>query len=257
MENIKQEALAKAEIVSLDKDLITALDKNDAVSLEKTAENLLEKYQLGFLTIADNTGSVILRAHSLSSRGDTIYGEREFDEAMLGNNVVSVDDSKGEGFSVRAGAPVISNGKTVAVVVVGNQLDNAFADKLQKLTGLETFIYKGDVSVASSALDADGRTRLVGEALNNPEVSKSVLEDGNIITSDSKIFGTLFHSSYAPLMNVDDKIVGMISVSKPQQDIVDIANATNRLTLITVTLIILVLSLPIYFISKKYIGTDQ
>jgi hypothetical protein len=255
--NIKEEAKAKAEIVSLDKDLISALDKNDAVSLEKTAENLLEKYQLGFLTIADNTGSVMLRAHSLTSRGDTIYGERTFDEAILGNMVVSIDDSTGEGFSVRAGAPVISNDKTVAVVVVGNQLDNAFADKLQKLTGLETFIYKGDTSVASSALDSDGRTRLIGEVINNDEIKKSVLEDGDIVTGDSKIFGTLFHSSYAPLLNTDEKIVGMISVSKPQQDIVNIANATNRLTLITVTLIILILSLPIYYISKKYINTDQ
>jgi sensor histidine kinase regulating citrate/malate metabolism len=257
VENIKQEALAKAEIVSLNKDLITALENNDSVSLEKTAENLLEKYQLGFLTIADNTGSVMLRAHSLSSRGDTIYGERTFDEAMLGNNVVSIDDSKGEGFSIRTGAPIFSNDKIIAVVVVGAQLDNAFADKLQKLTGLETFIYKDDVSIASSALDSDGRTRLVGEALNNDIVKKSVLGNGDIITSDSKIFGTLFHSSYAPLLNTDEKIVGMISVSKPQQDIVNIANATNRLTLITVTLIILVLSLPIYFISKKYINTDK
>ena len=76
------------------------------------------------------------------------------------------------------------------------------------------------------------------------------------VTGSSKIFGTLFHSSYAPLLNSDDKIVGIISVSKPQQDIVNIANTTNRLTLITVLLIIVILSLPIYLLSKKYMDNE-
>lgn len=256
IDNIKEEALAKAEIVSFDKDIATAIEKKDLVSLEKTSENLLEKYKLDFLTIADSDGSVLLRAHALSSRGDTVYGERIFEEALLKNNIVTIDDSQVEGFSVRSGAPVISKDKIIAVVIVGSQLDNAFADKLEKLTGLKTFIYKGEVSIASSALDADGRTRLVGESIKDEIVKKSVLEDGQIITSSSKIFGSLFHSSYAPLINNDEKIVGMISVSKPQQDIVDIANATNRLTLITVTIIILILSIPIYYLSKRYLNSE-
>jgi hypothetical protein len=252
VDSIKEESLAKSEVVSLDKDLIDAVQKKDFVELEKIGEDLLEKYKLGFLTITDTDGSVLLRAHALSSRGDTISGERILEEALLGNPTVSIEDSKIEGFSVRAGSPVMYKDAVIAVVVVGTQIDNAFADKLEKLTGLETFIYNKDVSFASSAFDSDGRTRLVGETLANDEVKKAVLDEGGIITGSSKIYGTLFHSSYAPLLNSDDKIVGMLSVSKPQQDIVNIANATNRLTLITVTLIIIVLSLPIYFISKRY-----
>ena len=256
IDNMKEEALAKADIVSSNVDLINAIDKNDMVALEKTAETLLEKYQLGFLTIADSSGSVLLRAHALSSRGDSIFGERVYEEAILGNTTVTIDDSNVEGFSVRAGSPVILKGKVSAVVVVGSQLDNAFTDKLQKLTGLQTFIYSGATSIASSALDSDGRTRLVGESLNDQTIKQSVLTDGSIATGSSKIFNTLFYSGYAPLSNSDDKIVGMISVSKPQQDIVNIEDATNRLTLITVTLIIIIISLPIYFVSKRYTEND-
>lgn len=256
VDNIKQESLAKAQIVSLDKDLITYIEKKDFVALEKVSENLLEKYKLGFLTIVDTDGNVLLRAHALSSRGDTILGERIFEESLLGDSTVTIDQSKVEGFSVRAGSPIVVADKPIAVVIVGFQLDNAFADRLQKLTGLETFIYSDDISVASSALGTDGRTRLVGEKINNEEVKKSVISDGGITTGSSKIFGTLYNSSYAPLLNSDDKIIGVISVSKPQQDIVSIANATNRLTLITVTLIIIVLSVPIYYLSKRYINSD-
>ena len=212
---------------------------------------------MSFLTVADSTGAVVIRAHALSSRGDSVIGDRVYEEALLKNSTVTIDDSKVEGFSIRAGAPVISSkDKVIAVVIVGIQLDNAFADKLQKLTGLETFIYNNDNIVASSALDSDGRTRLVGEKLQDKNVIESVLTNGQIITGSSKIFGTLFHSSYAPLSNSDDKIIGIISISKPQQDIVNIANTTNRLTLVTVLLIIVILSLPIYLLSKKYMDNE-
>jgi len=256
IENIKEESLAKAEVVSFDKDLISAIEKKDFVSIEKISENLLEKYKLGFLTVTDIDGGVIVRAHVPSLRGDTLSGERVFEEAILGNSIVSIDNSKVEGFSIRAGSPIMSKDKVVATVVVGSQLDNAFTDNLQKITGLETFIYRDDTSVSGSAIGSDGVTRLVGEKLNNDEIKTTVLDNGDIFTGNTKIFGTLFYSSYSPLLNNDDKIVGMISVAKPQQDIVNIANATNRLTLITVTLIIMLLSFPIYLLSKKYTDND-
>jgi len=256
IENIKEESQAKAETISLDKDLITSLDKKDFVSLEKVSENLLEKYKLGFLTITDSEGSVLVRANTPSLRGDTLSGERVFEEAILGNNTVSIEDSKVEGFSIRAGSPILSKDKIIATVVVGTQLDNAFADNLEKFTGLKTFIYSNDLSVASSAISSDGETRLVGERLNNSIVESSVLNNGDIISSNTKIFGVPYYSGYAPLLNNDDKIVGMISVAKPQQDIVNIENATNRLTLITVVIIMLILTFPIYFLSKKYIDSE-
>ena len=44
---------------------------------------------------------------------------------------------------------------------------------------------------------------------------------------------------------------GMISAAKPQQDILDVENSTNRLTLITVIVIMLVLSWPIYAFTRR------
>lgn len=248
---MKEEVLAKAQVVSKEVDVINAIGKNDFASLDQLSGLLLEKYKLGFLIITDKNGAVLVRGHALSMRGDSLAGERVFEEAVLNNSMVTIDDSTAEGFSIRAGAPIYSKGIIIGTIIAGFPLDNALADRMKRLTGLEMFIYKGDISIAGTFLDTDGRTRLVGDKIDNSNVKNQVLSNGKTITESATIRGTAFHASYLPLTNGDDKVVGMISVAKPQQDIVNIANATNRLTLTTVLLILLVLIFPIYFVSKK------
>ncbi len=252
IDGMKEEALAKTMLVAGEDRIMQALDKKNTTLLDQFSGELLEKYKLGFLIITDKDGSVIVRAHALSRRGDTLAGERALEEALLKNNFVTIEEGTVEGFSIRAGAPILKQNQVIGTVVAGFPLDNALADRMKRLTGLEMFIYKGDISVSSTILDADGRTRLVGEKLANSSISNSVLGKGETLASSSLIYGNPFHAGYLPLVNGDEKIVGMISVAKPEQDIVNIANATNRLTLITVLLILLVLLFPIYRISKRF-----
>ena len=253
---LEEEALAKAELISVQNDIINSLDKNDVPTLDQVGGQLLEKYKLGFLIIADKDGNVVVRANALSKRGDTLVGERALEEALLNNPMVTIEDSSAEGFSIRAGSPIINNkGKIIGAIIAGFPLDNALTDNMKRLTGLEMFIYKGDTSIAGTALGVDGRTRLVGEKINNSDIKNSVLVNGKTIIGSVNIFGTVFQASYLPLLNSDEKVVGMITVAKAQQDIVNIANATNRLTLSTVIIILLVLLFPIYYISKKF-GSD-
>ena len=251
LDGMKEEALAKASLVAKEDKIIKALEKNDEASLDQYASEFLEKYKLGFLIITGKDGSVIVRAHDLSKRGDTLVGERALEEALLKNNFVTIEEGSVEGFSIRAGSPVLKENKVLGAVIAGFQMDNVLADHLKKLTGLEMFIYKDDVSVSSTVFDVDGITRLVGEKMSNADISNAVLNNAQILTGSSMIYGSNFHAGYAPITNGDEKVVGMLSVAKPEQDIINIANATNRLTLITVLLILLVLLFPVYLLSKK------
>ncbi len=250
--SMKEEALAKTTLISVEDKIVQMVDINDTAGLDEAAGEFLEKYKLGFLIITDKDGGVIVRAHALSKRGDTLVGERALEEALLRNTYVTIEDGAVEGLSIRASAPILKQNKVIGVVVAGFPFDNAMADNMKRLTGLEMFIYSGDKSVAGTVFDADGRTRLVGETLDSKEVRSAVLEEGKAITSSVEIYGNPFHASYLPLVNSDEKVVGMLSVAKPEQDIVNIANATNRLTLITVLLILLILLLPIYRLSKRF-----
>ncbi|MFA6095613.1 MAG: cache domain-containing protein [Candidatus Paceibacterota bacterium] len=250
--SLEAEALAKAELIAQDAGIIAAISKEDFGTLDVIAEKLLEERELGFLTIAAKNGDIMLRAHAVSRRGDTAASERAFEEALVGIPSVTVEDSVVEGFSIRAGAPVEKGGKIIGVVIAGYPLDNAFADRMKRVTGLEMFIYKGATSVAGTAFASDGMTRLVGVTIGDVSVKESVLEDGKTVTGEMAAYDELFQASYAPLENGDGKAVGIISSAKRQDDIVNIANATNRLTLVTVIGIILILLAPIYSISRRF-----
>ena len=249
--SLKEEALAKTALVARDEGLASAVTAKDFSSLESSAEAFMEQYQLGFVTITDTQGNVLVRAHALSRRGDSLLGERALEEALHGTPFVTVEESPVEKLSIRAGAPIVVKGKTIGAVIAGYPLDNALVDSIKRVTGLEMFVYQKDIPVAATALAEDGRTRLTGVPLGNSAIETTVLEQGQTITARTELFGRPFHASYLPLKNGDDKIVGMISAAKPEQDILDIANATNRLTLITVILIMLLLAYPIYIFTKR------
>jgi len=107
--SLQEEALAKAQLVAQNTDIKNAVLENDFVVLEKLIVDSLEKQKLGFLTITDSDGLVILRAHGLTKKDDNLLDERAVGEALLGNSFVTIESSPVEKFSIRAGAPLKSN----------------------------------------------------------------------------------------------------------------------------------------------------
>jgi hypothetical protein len=91
--SMENQALAQAQLISLNPDIITAVNKNDFTSLSQLSGSLLEQYNLGFLTITDKNGDVLARGHALSKRGDSLSGERVLEEALLKNSTVTIEDS--------------------------------------------------------------------------------------------------------------------------------------------------------------------
>ncbi|MFZ2886513.1 MAG: cache domain-containing protein [Minisyncoccia bacterium] len=246
---LHEEARAKTILLSRDEALAAALSANDLARLEEIAEVALESESLGFVTITDAHGAVLVRAHALSRRGDSLIGERAVEEALQNNAFVTIEESPVEKLSIRAAAPVFAEREIIGVVVAGYPLDNAFVDSIRRVTGLEMFIYQ-DESIAATALANDGRTRLTDVPLTNG-VHAAIFERGEATTERSDLRGRSFLASYLPLKNGDGKTIGALSAAKPEQDLLDIENATNRLTLITVLLIMLVLAYPTYAFTRR------
>ena len=251
IDGLKEQSLAKTALVANDPLLKNAVANNDFASLSQIAEGDLETYNLGFLTVVDAQGNVLVRAHALSRRGDSLVGERALEEALKGNTFVTVEDSAVEKLSIRAGSPLVQNKKIIGAVIAGYPLDNALVDNIKRVTGLDLFIYDKTTAVSATALATDGRTRMTGVELANQGVQTSVFSNEEPATAQVTFYGQPFLASYLPLVNGDDKVIGVISAAKPEQDILDIANSTNRLTLITVLIIMLILIIPIYLVTKR------
>lgn len=248
---LQEEALAKARLIAARSDLKAALRENNFVKLQEFAESLLEEEKLGFLTIVDKEGYAVLRAHALTKKDDDLTGELAVKNALGGKPSVTIESSPAEKFSIRAASPLVENDKVAGVIIAGFPLDNALADSIRKITGLEMSIFEGNVRVATTALNPDGKTRSTGIKEVNPLVLSVVLGSGGELTLRTTMLSRPFLASYLPIKNAGGEIVGMISAAVPQKEVLETAQATNRLTLIIVMIIMFILIMPIYLITKR------
>lgn len=251
-----EEARAKAALLSERGDITNALAEKNAAKLEALLAAALTDEKLGFLLVTDKNGTVVLRAHALARHGDQIGTEEAVGAALIGNAFATIESSPAEKFSIRAAAPLYQKGVLVGTLVAGYQLDNVFADRMKKVTGLEMSIYAGEEIVATTALARDARTRLSGIMLDDEAVRTAVLERGESAAARVELRGEQFLASYLPVKDGNGRIIGMFSASKPQQEIIALADATNRLTLVAVISLLLVFALPLYMITRRLLGED-
>ena len=248
---LQQEALAKTKLIAKNGDIAQALATSDFVKLQSLAGSMLQAENLGFLTILNRDGDVLLRGHAPSRTGENLSLEAGVAAAMLGDSLVDIASSAPEGFSIRASSPVMANGETVGIIVAGFPLDNALADGLKKITGLEMSIFEADTRAATTLFNPDGRTRSVGIKQTDSKVSQSVLQQGNELTLRPLMLSRPYLASYLPILNAANEIVGMVSAAEPQQEVLDIVQTTNRLTLIVVMIIMLIIITPIYLMTRS------
>lgn len=249
---MKNEALSNAQLFARDEGIRDSLATKDFARLEERTQQIMVKKAMDLLTIADETGEVILRAHSVTAKGDSIKEEKAGKTALAGNAYVTIEPAEPEKFSIRGAAPIYDiENSIIGIVVTGFIIDNAFTDQIKKSTGLEVTIYKEDMVQATTIFDPAGKTRNVGVKQTDTKVIKEVLREGRGITVRTIIFSRPYLAAYFPLKNTDGEIIGMLRASRLQTEIAETAAATNRLTLL-VTIIIVTMSLmPAYLVVKK------
>lgn len=250
---MKGEALSGARFLAENKEIVSALAKNDFSALENISQKLMNEMSLDFLTVANKDGEVILRAHSLTAKGDNVKEEKAAGEALAGKAYVEIEPTETEKFSIRGAAPVYDlKNKISGTIITGFIVDNAFADRIKKVTGLEATIYKDDMRLATSILGPDLKTRNIGAKQTDPNVLEQVLMKGKEgVTIRTTIFSRPYLCAYLPLKNTEGKIIGMLEASRLQTGIVETAGSASRLSLLVTIIIITMALLPAYLLSKK------
>ena len=250
---LKEEALAKVRLLTQSGQLASALAGNNFSELEMLSVEYMKNEKLGFLSVMDQGGNMIFRAHALTKKDDNLSGEAVVREALNGNSGVAFGRGVAEGFSVRAASPLVHQGKTVGVLMGGFQLDNAFVDSLKKLTGLDVSVFDGKTISATTILNPDRRSRSAGLVETNKEVLGTVLSDKKEITLSNNISSRPYLATYLPIVN-NGEAVGMLSVAKAQSEILGTITRTNRLTFVVSAIILMILSIPLYFVTRRLTG---
>ena len=252
LERMKSEVFSNAEIFAQHEQLQKALRERDFALMEEISQKLMIGKSMDFLTLADKDGEVLLRAHSVTARGDSIAQELAGSKALEGRAYVTIEGTSAEKFSIRGAAPIYNEEQALlGAVLTGFIIDNAFADQLKKATALEATIYKEDQVQATTIFDKEGKTRNVGAKQTDTEVGRRVLQEGKGITVRTSILSRPYLAAYLPLKSAEGEIIGMLQTSRLQTELFETAAATNRLTLFVTIIIMIIMFMPTYFVAKK------
>lgn len=245
------ESSARASLARRSPGIVDQISKTDFVGLEQVTVAATQNTDGGFLTIVDAEGDILVSSSALSRRDENIADEGAIARALKGEEATMIEWGALEGFSIRSASPVMKNDKVVGAVVFGFPLDDAFVDGMKDATGLDFSIFEGTKMAATTEFQSDERTRMTGFEQNDPQVLDAVMRDLGTIVVTEKHGSRTTIAAYVPLSDKSGQVVGMLSASKPEREIVETMNATNRYTIVIVLGIMLLLSFPLYYIARR------
>lgn len=253
IERLQLEALASAKTIASDNQVITNLPTENAEKLTDVINSISTSQKLDIASVINTNGFTV------ASLNDS---EVDVDESQNPVVASSLKDTPLSTISVRSGSlypeiavsgtsPVVSNnGEILGVTKCGYIIDSAFIDGIKEVTQLDASIYAGSTQVASTLTIDDGITRYVGVKETNKDIIDQVLGKGQEYTGKNTILNSSYYVAYQPIKALNNQVIGMISVIRPQSVLSDnIKNALNSTFLVSVILIALSI-VPTYYLAK-------
>lgn len=257
LDSKKAQTLSDAELLSQNSQIIKGTVEGDRAILGSTAQDFLITKKASTILILDRSGRVIARGEDNERIGDSFSDDPLFKRTVSGDSTSSVIVEEGvlaPSVSIISASPIKAGSEIVGAVIIGSSVDNAFIDGVQKATGLQTSIYADNRLSATTILTSDGRTRANGIKEENPKINSAVLDHGQEISLPVNILNTPYFGAYAPLVNIDNKTVGMLFVGKPQIGVLQAASRSIELTFFAAVILLILSIIPSYLISKYISG---
>ena len=200
-------------------DVLEELQSGDSAALTQWSKAMIDEHGFEICTITDAKGIVLARAHS-DQKGDSLANQAMVRAALQGKSTTGIVTSTVIPFSIRGCAPIVKEGAIIGTISIGDSLGTEdFVENLKRVSGLEVTVFRDDTRLMTTLTNKG--TRVIGTKLGNPDIENSVLKRGQTEFRDLSIFGVPYKSSYWPVIDVENKIVGMWFVGLPVQKHLD------------------------------------
>jgi hypothetical protein len=249
----KAETGANAEALAQNGDIAAAVAARDHARLTVLAEGVLEAKKVSDVVITSDSGQVLLRASDPERWGDSLSGDALVKRALVGakaSTLVSREGVLAPALDIATVVPVRSGGALVGSVTVNVVADNAFVDGIRATTGLDSAVYSGNVRSAATFTAPDGVSRAVGVKEQNAGVKATTLKDGKTYKGVLEVSNRSYLAVYTPLKDVDNTVVGMLFIGRPQIDILQAAGRSIELTFIIAVSLLFLSIWPVYYVSR-------
>ena len=212
-----------AKLLAENPNFVSAVETRDNSTIQRFAKNLTAESQIDFVTITDTNGNVLARGHS-DKAGDNVGPDRiSIHTPLAGTPIAGLEPGSVVPLTLASGVPIISNGKIVGALVMGQDLSNGnFVNKMKEKTGVECTIFLEDTRISTTVLK-DGKPT-VGTKLSNDEIYSEVINKNETVLSQNTIVDKEYSTLYWPWKQLNGKNGGIFFVGTSRDEIEAIQN---------------------------------
>ena len=253
---------SKVAVVAMahNQEAINAIENRDRAEIRRVFAHVCEYYQINFLTVLDDKGTVLLRMHEPDNFGDLLVNQQNVKDALQGKTSTYFEEGTVVKVSVRTGSPVYNtDGTLVGVISAGVRFDtNEAVDELKRLLHAEVAVILGDTKFATT-IRREGQ-RIHGAKLD-PETAKTIIEDKREYFGNVNTFGLAYKAFCMPLLNADNEAFAAIWVGTPMDELRDEKNALIR-NIVAISFVVLVIAIVLLYkilssVSKPLINLSK
>ena len=230
--------------IANDVEVIEVIESGTAETANEFSNRKAEIYESDLVAIIDGSGKVL---GGYGIKADTSVSDYGFVKQALSGSQSFTYTTFGElKYGVFACSPISNSSKSGCIVVgyeLADSIEGSFIDVVDNHYNVECTLFKDKVRVATTL-----GNNLIGSYLDNEEIVKTVLNDGEEYHGNNVINLKEYYSVYAPLVGSDGTITGMLFVAKPI-DVLQIVRKESLTLIVPVTLFLLIV---FFFITFKY-----
>ncbi|MBQ9538739.1 MAG: cache domain-containing protein [Treponema sp.] len=230
-----------ADLLSDSPYVLEALSSTNSSMARSYLKGKTEELDLGFIAIIDSRGTVKSCTGSEVTEGSSLSSLYCVAGALKGKASRSFETIGTLDFAALATSPIMDGSKVAGCVLSGYDLTNGyFTNLMMEGYNVECTIFKDSMRVASTIPNA------TGTKLDNQQIVSQVLRSGKTFEGTNIIQGKKYYSTYQPLCNDDDSIVGMLFIAKGVEVVQNIKNTTIGIVVPIVAVLVAVLLILSY-----------
>ena len=213
--------------------------------------NIASSLSLGVLAVLDKDGRVIASSDSRLPRGFDAKGAYECVEKSRSGSPVSQFGARDfSAFGITASC--ISPSRDFFVLAGLNLAGEGWTKNVKDVYSVECTLFLNNVRADTTLTGENGRT-LIGTRQDDEQIINTVLKGKKHFSGINKINGAIYASVYAPLLDSDGKVSGMVFVARPLMELLGVMRGVILGTIPVFLLILAVVLALSHFTIKKLV----
>jgi len=232
-------------------ELIRRIDGGDRLGVWQYLVDQKTLWGVTSIIVTDTEGRAFARSALRDLYGDDVSGGPSISAGLRRETVTLYMPTPTAPLVMTSAAPVMDGDRLVGVVAVNFDVaTSGFVDRIRDTFDVDSTVFAGDTSVASTLVNPETGQRAVGLSAD-PEIAAAVLRDGRHLPRHEDLFGAPYRSYYFPLRGAAGNSVGMIFIGISQEYAVATNSAAVRNAIIAGVLLFAIVSgTVLMFVSR-------